>query len=179
MEEEYTSSISNNEKSMENTEKSESDISFHSKSTKKSANKNLVDYDEYKKEINLAEKILDEKLTKFMQEELEKRKIDSGSCGSSLNEIKIDQKRINNLKCKLESFKKVQDDYSNVFTNYEDLIGKRYGNCDDSIFEEKCISLLKKKYSFIEYDEFPVINKIKSQVRGKNIAQINYIEITL
>jgi len=178
MEEEKTNSFSNNEISAENEEKSESEISFHSKASRKSANKNLVDYDTYRNEINFAEKILDEKLKKLGKDELDKRKIDSESCDTcSLK--KVDQQRINDLKCKLSSFKEVQDAYSNVFTNYEDLINKRYGNCDDSIFEEKCIFLLKKKYNLIEYDGFPVINKIKSQAHGKSITQINYIEFTI
>lgn len=72
----------------------------------------------------------------------------------------------------------MQDANSNDFNNYEDLINKHFRNCDDFNFWEKLILLLKK-YKLIEYDEFPVINKVKSQLNGKSIAQINYIEVTL
>ena len=48
-----------------------------------------------------------------------------------------------------------------------------------TIFEERCISLMKSKYVLLDFDEFPIFNRIKLQKYGTKITQFNFIEITL
>ena len=178
------SNMSKNEISMDISSSNKSEANTQSfKSSKKD---NIVDFKAHQKEIEEVEKKLDEILKeqdKDLQnsnEDKESSEILSDSFGFMKNGKKErKQKDINELKLKLMNFKNVQNTNMNVFDNYENIISDNHRSCDDNIFVEKSLELLKKKYSLIEYDEFPIFNRIKSLKSGIKIIQINYMEIEL
>ena len=178
------SNLSKTEINMEISSSNKSEANTQSfKSSKKD---NIVDFKTHQKEIEEVEKKLDE-ILKNQDKDLQnsnEEKESSDILSDSFRFMKKGkkerkQKNINELKLKLMNFKNFQNTNMNVFDNYENIISDNHGCCDDNIFIEKSLELLKKKYSLIEYDEFPIFNRIKSLKRGAYITQINYIEVEI
>ena len=173
-------SISNNEITSSMSESNDS------ASNQISINDNTINFETYRKEIEIAEKRFNEIIFSQAKHEVYQGSVIIDGALENLSDSlgivekeKKDKKDIHFLKSNLMKIKKDQEVSFNVLNDYEKIISDKNGCCDDIIFEEKCVNLLKKKYHLKEYDEFPIFNKIKSSKRGTKITQVNYVEITL
>ena len=149
--------------------------------------KNYVDYETYQKEIGEAEKRFDEILNKYNEDISDKSIKILYETSTSKNKDSKENKSIDSQKKKdieklkngLTNFKEKQSLNINVMDEYEKIINNNKGCLDDNIFEEKCIKMLKKKYSLTEFDEFPIFRKIMSLKNGKKCTQLAYYNIQL
>ena len=152
----------------------------HSRNSDK--NKIIIDFKNRREGVNkiigiINQKIIDKKYPMFKRKKSLKSKEKSSDSIMSISED--DKKReINELKSKLEYFREIEDIHRNPFTLYDELIKENMGNMDDEIFEKNSVNLLKKKYELVEYNEFPIFNRIISKKKNSEITQLSYIEIS-